>query len=121
MRVESISRKVRRRFYYSVPQAGRKIGLGRSQSYRAAELGQIPAERDGKFLLVPRKPWDREVKRLLRGDAQRCAAKPVAESSSEGRRGLKREAGPRKNHGTGSHSWGYASLGRDRVYAPTRP
>ena len=83
MRVESISRKVRRRFYYSVPEAGRKIGLKRSQSYRKAELGQIPAERDGKFLLVPREPWDREVKRLLRGSAQRGAATPGGEAAAK--------------------------------------
>jgi hypothetical protein len=75
MRAETISRKIRRRFYYSVPHAGRMIGLGRSQSYRAVELGRIPAERDGKFLLVPRKPWDREVKRLLRGLSPRGAVK----------------------------------------------
>jgi hypothetical protein len=83
MRVETISRKVRRRFYYSVPEAGRKIGLGRSQSYRAAELGQIPAERDGKFLLVPRKPWNREVKRLLRGNVPRGEAKPGGEAAAK--------------------------------------
>ncbi|MBB4369114.1 hypothetical protein GGD63_001902 [Bradyrhizobium sp. cir1] len=47
--------------------AGSRIGLSRAQSYRAAELGQMPAERHGKFLLVPRKRWDAEVKRLLRG------------------------------------------------------
>jgi hypothetical protein len=78
MRVESISRKVRRRFYYSVPEAGRKVGLARSQSYLAAAAGQIPTERDGKFLLVPRKPWDREVRRLLRRNAPRGAAKSEA-------------------------------------------
>ena len=83
MRVESISRKVRRRFFYSVPQAGRKVGLKRSQSYRKAELGQIPTERVGKFLLVPRKPWDREVKRLLRGNAHRGAAKPGGEAAAK--------------------------------------
>ena len=64
-RLESISRKVRQRFYYSVPVAGAKIELGRSQSYRAAEDGLIPTVRKGKFLLVPRKRWDRTVKRLL--------------------------------------------------------
>jgi hypothetical protein len=82
MRVEAISRKVRQRFYYSVPDAGRKIGLKRSQSYLAAEQGQIPTERDGKFLLVPRKPWDREVKRLLRGQASRNAAKGEATTTT---------------------------------------
>src|SRR6516162_6602947 len=66
-RLESISRKVRQRFYYSVPVAGAKIELGRSQSYQAAQDGLIPTVRDGKFLLVPHKRWDRMVKRLLRG------------------------------------------------------
>jgi hypothetical protein len=78
-----ISRKVRRRFYYSVPEAGGKVGLRRSQSYLAAAAGQIPTERDGKFLLVPRKPWDREVKRLLRGNALRSAVKPEAKRQRE--------------------------------------
>jgi hypothetical protein len=72
-RLESISRKVRQRFYYSVPAAGAKIELGRSQSYRAAEDGLIPTVRKGKFLLVPRKPWDRTVKRLLGRDRRRKA------------------------------------------------
>jgi hypothetical protein len=79
-RLESISRKVRQRFYYSVPVAGAKIELGRSQSYRAAEDGLIPTVRKGKFLLVPRKPWDRTVKRLLgRETAKKAeAAAPAA-------------------------------------------
>ena len=64
MRFESMSRKVRQRFYYSVPKAGRQVGLGRSQSYRAAEAGVIPVERDGKIMLVPKQRWDRKVKRL---------------------------------------------------------
>jgi hypothetical protein len=42
MRLESISRRVRQRFYYSVPVAGEMVGLGRTESYRAAEQGQIP-------------------------------------------------------------------------------
>jgi hypothetical protein len=82
MRTESISREVRRRFYYTVPDAGRKVGLKRSQSYLAAEQGQIPTLRDGKFLLVPRKIWDREVKRLLRRRAPRGAAKGEATTAA---------------------------------------
>jgi hypothetical protein len=66
MRFETMSRAIRRRFYYSVPGAGRKVGLGRSQSYRAAEAGLIPVERDGKFMLVPKQIWDRKIKRLGR-------------------------------------------------------
>jgi hypothetical protein len=65
MRFDTISRKVRRRRYYSVPDAGRKIGMGRSQAYRAAEAGLIPTARSGKFMLVPRVVWDRRVKKLM--------------------------------------------------------
>jgi hypothetical protein len=78
-RLGSISRKVRQHLYYSVPVAGAKIELGRSQSYQAVQAGLIPAVREGKFLLVPRKRWDRTVKRLLRGgNAPRGAARPEA-------------------------------------------
>jgi hypothetical protein len=64
MRFETMSRKIRHRSYYSVPDAGRKVGMGRSQSYRAAAAGLMPLERAGKFLLVPRQRWDRKVKQL---------------------------------------------------------
>ena len=65
MRAETLSGKMRRRFYYKVPAAGAQVGLSRTQSYRAVELGLIPIERDGKLFLVPRKTWDRRRKRLL--------------------------------------------------------
>lgn len=67
MQPEVISRAIREKFFYRVEAAGMRIGLSRAQSYRAVELGQIPAERHGKFLLVPRRRWDAEVKRLMRG------------------------------------------------------
>jgi hypothetical protein len=67
MRPEVISRAIRKKFFYKVEAAGMRVGLSRAQSYRAVELGQIPAERHGKFLLVPRRRWDAEVKRLMRG------------------------------------------------------
>jgi hypothetical protein len=66
-----ISEKIRKKFFYTVPAAGKRVGLKRTQSYRAAELGQIPTKRDGKYLLVPRKPWDRQVKQILRGQFER--------------------------------------------------
>ncbi len=69
VRAKMISRRVRQRHFYSVPQAGQKVGLGRTQSYEAARLGQIPTEQAGKFLLVPRQAWDRKVKTVLRGPA----------------------------------------------------
>jgi hypothetical protein len=62
---KALSRTLRQRHYYPVPSAGAKIGLKRTQSYEAAWAGEIPTERVGKFLLVPRARWDRKVKRLL--------------------------------------------------------
>jgi hypothetical protein len=62
-----LSRKLRERFYYSIPVAGAQAGYSRSESYRAANRGDIPTERDGKFRLVPRTRWDADVKRLLWG------------------------------------------------------
>jgi len=64
-----LSRKLRGRFYYRVPVAGAQVGWSRSESYRAAERGDLPVERveGSRLLLVPRKIWDRRVRRLLRG------------------------------------------------------
>lgn len=63
-----LSRKLRKRYYYSVPEAGKQAGYSsRAESYRAAARGDIPTEKDGRLLLVPRKRWDAQVKRLLRG------------------------------------------------------
>jgi hypothetical protein len=63
-----LSPAMRRRLFYSVPAAGQKLGWGRSESYRAAERGDIPVEKFGpKLLLVPREAWDLIVKRLLKG------------------------------------------------------
>src|SRR5262249_1482939 len=64
MRLHTMSRTLRQLHYYTVPGAGRQAGMGRSQSYRAAEAGLIPVERDGKFMLVPKATWDRKLKRL---------------------------------------------------------
>jgi hypothetical protein len=64
-----LSPLLRARLYYGVPEAGQKVGLKRSESYRAAERGEIPTEWRGRFLVVPRKKWDAMVKRLLAGSA----------------------------------------------------
>jgi hypothetical protein len=65
-RLEIMSRTVRNRLFYSIPDAGSQVGLKRSQAYIAADAGEIPTVRRGRFRLVPRIPWDRKVKRLLR-------------------------------------------------------
>ena len=63
-----LSRKLRERFYYSIPVAGAQVGWSRSESYRAAGRGDIPVEKtEARFLLVPRRAWDRKVEQLLLG------------------------------------------------------
>ncbi len=62
-----LSPKMRKRHFYSVPQAGGQVGYSRPGSYRAVELGVIPVEKDGRLLLVPRAKWDRIAKQILSG------------------------------------------------------
>ncbi|MCZ6448023.1 MAG: helix-turn-helix domain-containing protein [Alphaproteobacteria bacterium] len=47
------------RLTLDVPEAGARLGLGRSASYEAARRGEIPVIRIGKRLLVPTKALDR--------------------------------------------------------------
>jgi hypothetical protein len=46
---------------YSVPQAGKMVGLSRGASYAAAARGEIPTERFGDRLIVPKVPWHRKL------------------------------------------------------------
>jgi hypothetical protein len=46
------------RLTYTVPEAGRKAGLGKGASYQAAHEGQMPTIKIGGRLLVPRARWD---------------------------------------------------------------
>lgn len=49
---------------YSVPEAGRILGLGKNASYEAARRGEIPVLRFGRKLRVPRVA----LERLLMGE-----------------------------------------------------
>ena len=44
---------------YSVPDAGRRVGLGRNASYEAARRGELPVLRFGRKLVVPRIAFER--------------------------------------------------------------
>jgi hypothetical protein len=44
---------------YSVPDAGRRLGLGRNASYDAARRGELPVLRFGRKLVVPRIAFER--------------------------------------------------------------
>ena len=47
------------RLVYTVPEAGRLLGLGRNAAYEAAKRGDIPTLRIGRLLLVPKLPLHR--------------------------------------------------------------
>jgi len=47
------------RLVYTVPEAGRLLGLGRNAAYDAARRGDIPTLRIGRLLLVPKIPLHR--------------------------------------------------------------
>ena len=44
---------------YTVPEAGRLLGLGRNAAYDAAKRGDIPTLRIGRLLVVPKLPFHR--------------------------------------------------------------
>jgi excisionase family DNA binding protein len=44
---------------YSVPEAGRIVGLGKNASYDAAKRGELPVLRFGRLLRVPRAALER--------------------------------------------------------------
>lgn len=58
--------KLRHKFYYTVEQAGRMDPLfwSKTESHRGVRRGDIPAERDGRFWIVPKQPWDTKLKKL---------------------------------------------------------
>jgi excisionase family DNA binding protein len=55
------------RLVYTIPEAGRLLGLGRNAAYEAAKRGDIPTIRMGRLLLVPKIP----LHKLVGADALR--------------------------------------------------
>ena len=53
----SVRKSVGDRLVYTVPEAGRLLGLGRNAAYEAAKRGDIPTLRMGRRLLVPKIPF----------------------------------------------------------------
>ena len=47
------------RLVYSVPEAGRLLGLSRNAAYAAAKRGEIPSIRIGRRLVVPKATFHR--------------------------------------------------------------
>ena len=44
---------------WTIPEAAKKLGIGRNTAYEAARRGQIPTIKIGKRLLVPREALER--------------------------------------------------------------
>lgn len=49
---------------YTVPQAGKRLGIGRNAAYEAARTGQIPTIRIGRRIVVPIVALERMLKGL---------------------------------------------------------
>ncbi len=56
---KSVRKPIGDRLVYTVPEAGRLLGLGRNAAYEAAKRGDIPTLRMGRLLLVPKIPFHR--------------------------------------------------------------
>ena len=54
---KSVRKSIGDRLVYTVPEAGRLLGLGRNAAYEAAKRGDIPTLRMGRLLLVPKIPF----------------------------------------------------------------
>ena len=69
-------------FGLTVEEAGGMIGLSHGAAYRAAKKGQIPTIRAGRFLVVPKAIWLRQLG--VEPDARRPDAKrrKAAENSA---------------------------------------
>jgi excisionase family DNA binding protein len=44
---------------YTVPEAGKRLKIGRNQAYAAAKRGEIPTIKIGRSLRVPKPAFDR--------------------------------------------------------------
>jgi excisionase family DNA binding protein len=53
----------------TVPEAGKRLGLGRISSYQAAKRGELPVLRFGRRLLVPKPAFEE----MLRGKQREAA------------------------------------------------
>jgi excisionase family DNA binding protein len=69
------------RLVYTVPEAGRLLGLSRNGSYEAARRGDIPTIRIGRLLVVPKAPFHRMLESTATGTA--APAKEIASKTSK--------------------------------------
>ena len=58
------------RLVYTVPEAGRLLGLSRNGAYDAAKRGDIPTIRIGRLLLVPKRRFHQAIENLGTGPSE---------------------------------------------------
>jgi excisionase family DNA binding protein len=61
------------RLVYSVPEAGRLLGLSRNAAYAAAKRGDISTIRIGRRLVVPKAAFHRTFEFMRSGDGEKVA------------------------------------------------
>jgi excisionase family DNA binding protein len=82
------------RVVYTVPEAGRLLGLSRNGSYEAAKRGEIPTIRIGRRLLVPKVPFHRMLDPMATGtvgsanDASKSSKCQDSKDAAAGDRGV---------------------------------
>jgi excisionase family DNA binding protein len=72
------------RLVYTVPEAGKLLGLGRNAAYDAAKRGDIPTLRIGRLLLVPKGPFHRMVGADIPGFSASIEANETIQDEAEG-------------------------------------
>jgi hypothetical protein len=77
---------------FSVPEAGKTIGLGINASYAAAKRGEIPTVKVGHLLIVPRAVWLRKLGVKGEADLQAELALKSQEDADRQRRNAERKA-----------------------------
>jgi hypothetical protein len=60
-RIRMAMPRPRGEFGFTVPEAGRMIGLSTGSAYKAARNGEIPTVRIGSLLVVPKAAWLRKL------------------------------------------------------------
>jgi len=77
---ENVAPSAEERLVYTVPEAGRLLGLSRNAAYAAAARGEIPCIRIGSLMKVPRRAFERML-----ADASTPSEKPVGDGDSSRR------------------------------------
>ncbi len=79
----TMTQSMGKKLVYTVPEAGRLLGLGRNAAYDAAKRGDIPTIRLGRLLGVPKGPFHKllgaEAPHQV-GDLNQDGEQPVKES-----------------------------------------